>query len=110
MSMIQMKENQLKLPLYPEWEQENKWKTGEIDTLELISSEEAYTSFTMNHLPNTITFTVLGKDMVVIDKEGVSWNKNGVMVRVEESKDLAQAFHNFFNTHKKTLWSNQNQN
>ena len=72
MSMIQVKENQLKLPLYPEWDTENKWKTNEIHSIDLTCTNNLGTTFSMNEIPNNIVFSVLGKDMVVIDEDGIN--------------------------------------
>lgn len=98
MSMIQVKENQLKLPLYPEWDEENKWKTGELAVTEvdLTVHDKNYTSWTMNGIPNTITFSVLGRDMLVIDESGIKWDKDGKLVEVENSSELAIALGNLF--------------
>jgi len=93
-----MTENQLKLPLFPEWDNENKWKLGQVNTVEIPHLENGnMTTFTANCLPNTLTFTVLGKDMVIIDEDGVKWNKNGRMYPVENSEELKEAFMKFFN-------------
>lgn len=96
MSMIQVKENQLKLPLYPEWDTENKWKTNEIHSIDLTCTNNLGTTFSMNEIPNNIVFSVLGKDMVVIDEDGIKWNKEGKMVEVKDSQELSLAFYAFF--------------
>lgn len=94
--MIQVKENQLKLPLYPEWDTENKWKTNEIHSIDLTCTNNLGTTFSMNEIPNNIVFSVLGKDMVVIDEDGIKWNKEGKMVEVKDSQELSLAFYAFF--------------
>lgn len=95
--MIQVKENQLKLPLYPEWDEENKWKTNEIPSVDLTCKDNLYTTFSINNIPNTIVFSVLGKDMVVIDEDGIKWNKEGRMVEIKDSQELSLAFYAYFN-------------
>jgi len=97
--MIKVKENQLKLPLYPEWDEENNWKTSElaVDEIDLTIHAKTSVSCTMNIIPNTITFSVLGKDMVIIDEDGIKWNKEGDMVKVKDSQELSLAFYALFN-------------